>query len=56
MNKRHNKWEICRAGMLLGLFLGVGGFGMAHAGNVIVGTDYVLKSKDKPGEIGRAHV
>lgn len=35
---------------LVGLF-GVGGFGTAFAGKVIVDTDYVLKNKDKPGVI-----
>ena len=35
---------------LVGL-LGVGGFGTAFAGNVIVDTDYVLKNKDKPGVV-----
>ncbi len=50
MNKRHNKWEICRAGMLLGLFLGAG-IGTAFGGSVIVDTDYVAKNKDKPGVV-----
>ena len=50
MNKRHNKWEINRTGMLLGLFL-CAGIGTAYAQNVIVDTDYVLKNKDKPGVV-----
>src|SRR4030065_57865 len=50
MNKRHNKWKICGAGMLLGLFLGAG-IGTAYAHHVIVDTDYVLKNKDKPGVV-----
>src|SRR4030065_1810307 len=50
MNKRHNKWKICGAGMLLGLFLGAG-IGTAYAHHVIVDTDYVLKNRDKPGVV-----
>jgi len=50
MNKRYNKWEIGRTGMLLGLFL-CAGIGTSYADHVIVGTDYVLKNKDKPGVV-----
>ena len=50
MNKRHNKWEICRTGMLAGLLL-CAGIGTAFADHVIVDTDYVLKNKDKPGVV-----
>ena len=50
MSKRHNKWEIRRAGMLLGIFLAAG-IGTSYAHHVIVDTDYVLKNKDKPGVV-----
>ncbi|MDP2164204.1 MAG: rhodanese-like domain-containing protein [Hydrogenophaga sp.] len=50
MNKRHNKWEICRTGTLAGLLL-CAGIGTAFAHHVIVDTDYVLNKKDKPGVV-----
>lgn len=50
MNKLQSMWEICRAGMLLGIFL-CAGIGTAYADRVIVDTDYVLKNKDKPGVV-----
>jgi len=50
MNKRYNKWEICRAGMLSGFFL-CAGIGTAYAEHVIVDTGYVLQHKDKPGVV-----
>ena len=50
MNKWHNKWEICRTGMLAGLLL-CAGIGTAYADHVIVDTDYVLKNKDRPGVV-----
>lgn len=47
MNK---KWEICRTGLLAGLFL-CAGIGTAFGGSVIVDTDYVANNKDKPGVV-----
>ena len=42
--------RICSTGTLVGLFL-IGWAGAANAHHVIVGTDYVLKTKDKPGVV-----
>lgn len=50
MEKRYEKWRICRAGLLAGVFFGAG-IGTANAHHVIVDTDYVVKNKDKPGVV-----
>lgn len=50
MSKFFEKWAICRTGMLAGLFL-CAGIGSVSAHHVIVDTDYVVKSKDKPGVV-----
>lgn len=50
MNKLSNKWGICRTGMMAGLIL-CAGIVTAHAGSVIVDTDYVANHKDKPGVV-----
>ena len=50
MEKRYEKWGICRSGFLAGVVF-CAGLGTAYAQHVIVDTDYVVKNKDKPGVV-----
>ncbi len=50
MEKRYEKWGICRSGFLAGVVF-FAGLGTAYAQHVIVDTDYVVKNKDKPGVV-----
>ena len=50
MEKRYERWDICRSGLLAGVVF-FAGLGTASAHHVIVETDYVLKNKDKPGVV-----
>ncbi len=50
MEKRYERSEICKSGLLAGVVF-FAGFGTASAHHVIVETDYVVKNKDKPGVV-----
>ena len=50
MEKRYEKWLICRSGLLAGVVF-FAGLGTAYAHHVIVDTDYVVKNKDRSGVV-----
>ena len=50
MEKRYERSEICKSGLLAGVVF-FAGLGTASAHHVIVETDYVVKNKDKPGVV-----